>query len=64
MNLFLMNFEDLPGEIVVLLLQEKMIILKYRLEMTFPTPRSPIFEIREIIGDSQVKCVVNERKEI
>jgi hypothetical protein len=35
MNLFLMNFKDLPEEIVVLLLQ-KMVIQKYRLEMTVP----------------------------
>jgi hypothetical protein len=34
-----MNFEDLPWEIIVLLLLEKMVILKYRLEMTFPTKK-------------------------
>jgi hypothetical protein len=38
MNLFLLNFEDLPEEIVVLPLQ-KMVIQKYRLEMTFPTKK-------------------------
>jgi hypothetical protein len=52
--LFLMNFEDLPEKIVVLLLLQKMVILKYRLEMTFPKkkPKLKVKNSLEIHGSN------------
>jgi hypothetical protein len=60
MNLSLMNFEDLPEEIVTSASSSREDgNLEIQIGDDFPYKEAQ-FEIKEFVGDSQVKCVVME----